>query len=183
MDINTLTTAVVTIMSQIALKQGPALVEEVGARAAEKAQALYKRTLDHLRSDAATERVAQRYAQNPEKMAGALEMELAELFDQNAAFRQEVMSLLEAYQTEKQNYEVATGGGAFAGRDMNIGGDYVAGDKVGGDKVQGDKITSSTAVGERGVNVSGQASGPIITDSGNVINMGGDYSTNRPQYG
>jgi hypothetical protein len=80
---------------------------------------------------------------------------------------------------------VHTGGGTFVGRDMSVSGDYVRGDKVGGDKIGGDKITVSdggavakgdgaTAVGERGVYVSGNVGGHIITGNSNQISQGSD---------
>lgn len=203
MDINHLATAVVTLMSQVVINQGSALLEKVGQEAFQKARSVTHRTLAQLRGQPTTARTAERFERQPAKIAGSLEMDLEELLTENEAFRQEVIQLLQAYQQAANSYQsttmtnsgsnvggdIHTGGGHFAGRDLditNFGGDYVAGDKFGGDQVAGDKITHtshvdsgaaatgdhSTAVGERGVNVTGGVSGPIVTGSGNVINIG-----------
>lgn len=152
-----ITTGIIVVLGKYALDKGAELGQEVGPKALETAKEMFTIALDKLRGSPKGAMVAEGYEEDPVTYEKPLEKELDQVVNQDAAFKEQLESLLKQYD------EAAAAHAQAAGKT------YHAVLKGGGAIAQGD---GATAVGEGGVNVGGNAGGPIITGSGNVVNLG-----------
>lgn len=152
--IDPVTTGIIVVLGKYALDKGAELGKEVGPKALETAKEIFTTALDRLRRDPKGEVVADGYAEDPETYEKPAVKELDKIVSDDAAFKEQMTTLLTQFDAAAAAHALATGD------------TYTAVLEGGGAVAQGE---GATAVGERGVNVGGNVDGPIITGSGNVI--------------
>lgn len=147
-----LTAGVMTILGKYAIDAGATLLKEAGPAAKETAASLFRKVMDHLRQKPAAEAIADGYEKNPKGYEVPMQDQVNTAVSTEPAFKAELQSLLEQYQSQAQTYQsiqAQVGSGAAAIGD------------------------GATAVGERGVIVHGNVSGNIIIGDSNQVDAGG----------
>ncbi|HID53971.1 MAG TPA: hypothetical protein EYP41_18280 [Anaerolineae bacterium] len=152
-----ITTGIVVVLGKYALDKGAELGAEVGPKALDTAKEMVSSALNYLRREPKSEVIVAEYEEDPETYAKPLEKKLDIAIQTDPALKAELEALLLKFDEEAETYAAAQGT------------TYTAVLKGSGAIAQG---KGATAVGERGVNVGGNAGGPIITGSGNVVNIG-----------
>ena len=149
--IESITTAVMTILGKYVIDKGATLTKEVGQTAVQKAGEFFNIVLEYLRRDPEKKVIADRYEQDPQKAAPLLEEDLRQVTQADANFARQLETLLMQYKAAAQAHTTTNtqviGGGAIS--------------QGGGD-----------ALGERAVKVGGNVSGSIITGDNNIVHSG-----------
>jgi hypothetical protein len=151
--IDPFTISIVTILGKYALDKGLELGKEVGPKALETAREMYTATLEHLRRNPKAEVIADEFEEDPEAAESLMQKKVDEALQADETLAKRLKTLLAEYDEKVQAYAAS-------------GTNYTATVKGGGAVAQG---AGATAVGERGVHITGNVSGNITTGDSNAI--------------
>jgi hypothetical protein len=139
-----LSAAIITILGKYAIDAGVTLVKEAGPAAKETAARLFGKVLHYLRQKPGSQAIADGYEKNPAGYEAPMQDQVETALAADANFKEELQALVTQFEEQQQAFQpdvsVKVGQGSAA----------AVGDQ-------------STAVAERGVSVTGDVTGGIVT--------------------
>jgi hypothetical protein len=139
-----LSAAIITILGKYAIDAGATLLKEAGPAAKETAANLFKKVLGYLRQKPAAQAIADGYEKNPTGYEAPMQDQVEAALADNTSLKEELQALVAQFEEQKKAFQPSV--------QVQVGKRGVA--------AVGD---GATAVGERGVHVTGDVKGGITT--------------------